>query len=124
MIVACYHPSACMLHFDLVSLLFGTLIPTSVNILVKMFYTKSLENVRSYSYIHVCGCRLDHKGNAKVGDFGLAEDIYARGYVREDSKTVKVPYKWMPPESLEDGLFSEHSDVVCCAELRIQDSMK
>ena len=26
----------------------------------------------------------------KVGDFGLAEDIYARGYVREDSKTVKV----------------------------------
>ena len=49
----------------------------------------------------------------KVGDFGLAEDIYARGYVREDNKTVKVPYKWMPPESLEDGLFSEHSDVVC-----------
>ena len=48
----------------------------------------------------------------KVGDFGLAEDMYAAGYVREDSKTVKVPYKWMPPESLEDGLFSEHSDVV------------
>ena len=69
-------------------------------------------------------CRLDHKGNVKVGDFGLAEDIYARGYVREDSKTVKVPYKWMPPESLEDRLFSEHSDVVCYTELRIQDSMK
>ena len=32
MIVACYHPlplSACMLHFDLVSILFGTSIPTS-----------------------------------------------------------------------------------------------
>ena len=27
----------CMLHFDLVSILFGTLNPTSVNILVKMF---------------------------------------------------------------------------------------
>ena len=37
MIVACYHPSACMLHFDLVSLLFGASIPTSSNILVKMF---------------------------------------------------------------------------------------
>ena len=40
MIVACYHPlplSACMLHFDLVSILFGTSIPTSFNILVKMF---------------------------------------------------------------------------------------
>ena len=39
-IVACYHPlplSACMLHFDLVSILFGTSIPTSFNILVKMF---------------------------------------------------------------------------------------
>ena len=40
MIVACYHPlplSACMLHFDLVLILFGTSIPTSFNILVKMF---------------------------------------------------------------------------------------
>ena len=40
MIVACYHPlplSACMLHFDLVSILFGTSIPTSFNILVKTF---------------------------------------------------------------------------------------
>ena len=40
MIVACYHPlplSACMLNFDLVSIRFGTSIPTSFNILVKMF---------------------------------------------------------------------------------------
>ena len=57
-------------------------------------------------------CRLDHSGCVKVGDFGLAEDIYSTGYVREDNKTVKVPYKWMPPESLEDALFSELSDVV------------
>ena len=48
----------------------------------------------------------------KVGDFGLAEDIYSTGYVRESSKTVKIPFKWMPPESLEEGLFSEKSDVV------------
>ena len=51
MIVACYHPlplSACMLHFDLVSILFDTSIPTSFNILVKMFlhlYYKNLEKV-------------------------------------------------------------------------------
>ena len=40
MIVACYHPlplNACMVYFDLVSILFGTSIPTSFNILVKMF---------------------------------------------------------------------------------------
>ena len=51
----------------------------------------------------------------KVGDFGLAEDMYATGYVREDdsdSQMVKIPYKWMPLESLEDGIFSEQSDVV------------
>ena len=57
-------------------------------------------------------CRLDYSGCIKVGDFGLAEDIYSTGYVREDNKTVKIPYKWMPPESFEDGLFSELSDVV------------
>ena len=45
----------------------------------------------------------------KVGDFGLAEDMYGTGYVREDSKTVKIPYKWMPPEG---DMFSELSDVV------------
>ena len=39
-IVACYHSLplfACMLHFDLVSILFGTSIPTTFKILVKMF---------------------------------------------------------------------------------------
>ena len=56
--------------------------------------------------------RLDWKGNVKVGDFGLAEDMYSTGYVKESSKTVKIPFKWMPPESLEEGFFSEKSDVV------------
>ena len=48
----------------------------------------------------------------KVGDFGLAEDMYSIGYIRDTSKTLKVPYKWMAPEGLQEGLFSEHSDVV------------
>ena len=60
----------------------------------------------------------------KVGDFGLAEDIYSTGYVREDNKTVKVPYKWMPPESLEDGLFSELSDVVRNVTCIVRNSYK
>ena len=56
--------------------------------------------------------RLDHKGSVRVGDFGLAEDMYSVGYVREEKKTLKIPYKWLPLESLEDGVFSEMSDVV------------
>ena len=48
-----------------------------------------------------------------MGDFGLAEDIYTRGYFRQSkSEAVKLPFKWMAPESLRDGLFSEKSDVV------------
>ena len=56
---------------------------------------------------HTCAC-----SDVKVGDFGLAEDMYSIGYVRYSSKTLKVPFKWMAPESLEEGLFSEQSDVV------------
>ena len=56
----------------------------------------------------------------KVGDFGLAENMYATGDVREDRGAVKVHYEWMPPESLEDGLFSEHSDVVYYTETKMR----
>ena len=57
--------------------------------------------------------RLDSLGNIKVGDFGLTEDVYVRGYFRQDKyDAIKVPFRWMAPESLRDGLFSEKSDVV------------
>ena len=61
------------------------------------------------TYIIIISNRLDGMGDVKVGDFGLAEDMYS---TRESSKTVKLPFKWMPPESLEEGFFSEKSDVV------------
>ena len=51
----------------------------------------------------------------KVSDFGLSEDVYARNYFRQGSTAggpVKLPVKWMAPESLTDNLFSEKSDVV------------
>ena len=48
----------------------------------------------------------------RVGDLGLAEDVYTRGYFRQGKDDVKLPFKWMAPESLRDGLFSEKSDVV------------
>ena len=58
-------------------------------------------------------CRLDSDGNIKVGDFGLAEDVYSCGYFRQEGKeNIRLPYKWMALESLNDCIFSEKTDVV------------
>ena len=57
--------------------------------------------------------RLDSDGNIKVGDFGLAEDVYNCGYFRQEGvENIRLPYKWMALESLTDNIFSEKTDVV------------
>ena len=76
----------------------------------------------------------------KITDFRLSEDVFERNYFRQnlgrgegvklsdnlqplqepitnlkscyDDKSARN-IKWMAPESLSDGLFSEKSDVVC-----------
>ena len=56
----------------------------------------------------------------KVADFGLSEDVYARNYFKQVStqegdggeSPVKLPVRWMALESLNDGVFSEKTDVV------------
>ena len=59
--------------------------------------------------------RIDSGGVIKVADFGLAEDIYSSGYFRQDKSggNVKLPFKWMALESLQEGVFSQKTDVVC-----------
>ena len=58
--------------------------------------------------------RLDAGGNIKVADFGLSEDVYTTGYFRQGrDDNVKLPFKWMAPESMTDGVFNEKTDVVC-----------
>ncbi|CAH1248736.1 FGFR4 [Branchiostoma lanceolatum] len=47
----------------------------------------------------------------KISDFGLAEDIYSRGYRRQNREKA-VPLKWMAPERLQDGsVYTAQSDV-------------
>ena len=50
----------------------------------------------------------------KVADFGLSEDIYSKNYFRQgkEDAEVRLPIKWMALESLQDGVFSEETDVV------------
>ena len=59
-------------------------------------------------------CRIDSHFIIKISDFGLMEDVFLRQYFREglEGEGKKLPVKWMAPESLSDGHFSEKSDVV------------
>ena len=67
------------------------------------------------SCIFISAFRIDSHFLIKITDFGLSEDVFLRNYFREgsDGEAVKLPVKWMAPESLSDGHFSEKSDVVC-----------
>ncbi|XP_035687859.1 fibroblast growth factor receptor 3-like [Branchiostoma floridae] len=66
-------------------------------------------------------CMLDHKMQVKVADFGLCRDVHEKGYYRIQnwekchgylpSLQVKLPYKWMAPESHEEYIFDTKTDV-------------
>ena len=66
------------------------------------------------SYSNEMWCRIDGDGVIKVGDFGLSEDVYRTGYFKLDkgSSGVRLPFKWLAPESIRDGVFNEKTDVV------------
>uniref|UniRef100_A0A8C1EQI4 Tyrosine-protein kinase receptor n=1 Tax=Cyprinus carpio carpio TaxID=630221 RepID=A0A8C1EQI4_CYPCA len=60
-----------------------------------------LVSVRSYT---------DPERVVKIGDFGLARDVYKNDYYRKKGEGL-FPVRWMSPESLTDGIFNKYSDV-------------
>nr|XP_045013017.1 leukocyte tyrosine kinase receptor isoform X2 [Jaculus jaculus] len=46
---------------------------------------------------------------AKIGDFGMARDIYRASYYRKEGRAL-LPVKWMPPEALLEGIFTSKTD--------------
>ena len=59
--------------------------------------------------------RIDSGFVIKVADFGLSESIeITKDYFRQakDDECVKLPVKWLAPECINDGIFSEKTDVV------------
>ena len=51
-----------------------------------------------------------------MADFGLKEDTYGANYFRRRKSVTgseeKVPIKWMAPESIENDIYNERTDVV------------
>ncbi|XP_006883284.1 PREDICTED: leukocyte tyrosine kinase receptor [Elephantulus edwardii] len=46
---------------------------------------------------------------AKIGDFGMARDIYRASYYRKGGRAL-LPVKWMPPEAFLEGIFTSKTD--------------
>ncbi|KYO43476.1 leukocyte tyrosine kinase receptor isoform A [Alligator mississippiensis] len=46
---------------------------------------------------------------AKIGDFGMARDIYRASYYRKGGCAM-LPVKWMPPEAFMEGVFTSKTD--------------
>ncbi|XP_028395749.1 insulin-like growth factor 1 receptor [Dendronephthya gigantea] len=55
-------------------------------------------------------CMVSGNQTCKIGDFGLARDVYETDYYRKGTKGF-LPVRWMSPESLRDGVFCSASDV-------------
>ena len=51
-----------------------------------------------------------------MADFGLTEDMYATKYHRQgksgEEAEERVPIRWMAPESIENNIYNEKTDVV------------
>jgi serine/threonine protein kinase len=56
-------------------------------------------------------CMVNQDLVVKIGDFGLARNLtYAEDYYRKVGRGM-LPFRWMAPESLVDGIFTTASDV-------------
>ncbi|MFH4981021.1 hypothetical protein AB6A40_007730 [Gnathostoma spinigerum] len=55
-------------------------------------------------------CMVNQRDNVKIGDFGMARDLYYHEYYKPTG-TRLMAVRWMAPESLRDGKFTMKSDV-------------
>ena len=67
--------------------------------------------------------RIDRNGAIKVADFGLTEDMYGTNYYRqkksESGHMEKFPIRWMAPESIENDIYNESTDMVSVLSMNL-----
>ena len=71
--------------------------------------------------------RVDTSDVVKITDAAFAWDFYRDEYVYDSARERYLPTRWMAPESLTDGYYDMHTDVVsqvhrlkpCCFSLSL-----
>lgn len=53
----------------------------------------------------------DETVTVKIGDFGLAREVYSMHYYKQANDNKLLPIRWMAPEAIMDGLFTVKSDI-------------
>ncbi|CAJ0590574.1 unnamed protein product [Cylicocyclus nassatus] len=83
---------------------------------ISLDIARGCEELNRQKYIHRdlaarnCLLKMGPNRRAKIGDFGMARDIYENNYYRKGGR-AKLPVRWMPPEAFLDGLFTTQTDV-------------
>lgn len=77
-----------------------------------------MEYLASHQYVHrdlaTRNCLVADRLTIKISDFGVFREAYASDYYRHQSKnglTALLPLRWMSPEAVMYGRYSESSDV-------------
>ena len=56
--------------------------------------------------------RVDASDVVKIADAAFAWDFYGDEYMYDSARERYMPVRWMAPESLTDGYYDMHTDVV------------
>ncbi|KAM4043716.1 proto-oncogene tyrosine-protein kinase ROS [Anomaloglossus baeobatrachus] len=90
------------------------LLDMSMDICTGCFYLEKMHFVHRDLAARNCLVSVKEYHNprrmVKIGDFGLARDVYKSDYYRKKGEGL-LPVRWMAPESLIDGIFTTRSDV-------------